>query len=170
MGRLERFTTAQNASDAGFESALTEIRRGRKEGHWIWYVFPQLSGLGSSGYSRLFAIDGEDEAIEFLRDAELRSRLLTIATAVADQLRDGASLRALMGSDVDARKLVSSLTLFGEVARRLTQVESDAGTGSIADVAAEVLAVAGAQGYPACAYTLRALRDPRRRGPTSGNR
>jgi uncharacterized protein (DUF1810 family) len=66
MSRLTRFMSAQNAAEAGFASALDEIRSGRKQGHWIWYVFPQLSGLGTSALSRTFGIDGEEEAIEFL--------------------------------------------------------------------------------------------------------
>src|SRR4029079_17352418 len=105
MSRLERFKEAQNASHAGFESALAEIRAGGKRGHWIWYIFPQLDGLGTSGNSRAFAIEGEKEAADFLRDLELRSRLLTVATAVAEQLKTGKtpSLRALMASDIDTQ-------------------------------------------------------------------
>lgn len=163
MTRLERFRTAQNATESGFQSALDEVRRGRKQGHWIWYIFPQLSGLGTSEHSRLFAIDGEDEAIDFLHDSELSSRLLAIASAVADQLRGGATLRALMGSDVDAKKVVSSLTLFRAVAERLNQVERDAALEAIADVAGDVLTVADSQGFPVCAYTLRTLHDTRLR-------
>jgi uncharacterized protein (DUF1810 family) len=158
MERLERFKSAQNSPDAGFESALEEIRAGRKRGHWIWYVFPQLSGLGASGMSRAYAIEGEQEAAEFLHDAELRSRLLTISRAVADRLRSGrASLAALMGSEIDAQKLVSSLTLFGDVARKLHGFEGGVEYDALARVADEVLAAAAAQGYPPCAYTRRFL-------------
>ena len=138
MSRLDRFREAQNSPRAGFESALDELRSGGKSGHWICYVFPQLSGLGTSGPSRTFAIDGEHEAIEFLRDSELRSRLLTIATAVAEQLRTGISLRTLMGSGIDATKVVSSLTLFGQVARKLHGIEGDVAYSSMAEVANEV--------------------------------
>lgn len=159
MSRLERFRKAQNSPHSGFESALDEIRTGRKTGHWIWHVFPQIAGLGTSAVSQTFAIDGEDEAAEFLRDSELRSRLLTAADAVAGQLRTGrvASLRALMGSDVDARKLVSSLTLFGHVARKLYETEGIDACSLIANVAEGVLAAAASQGYPPCAYTLRRI-------------
>ena len=161
MSRLERFREAQNSPHSGFESALGEIRSGAKTGHWIWYVFPQISGLGTSSLARTFAIEGEEEAAEFLRDSELRSRLLTITTAVAEQLRPGRarSLTALMGSDIDARKIVSSLTLFGHVARKLHQREGSDAYESLATVADEVLAAAAAQGSPACAYTLQALRQ-----------
>ena len=163
MEGLERFKKAQNSPETGFDSALREIRSGRKRGHWIWYVFPQLSGLGTSEFSRSFAIDGEDEAVRFLQDPELRERLRTIASAVADQLRsgDGGSLRALMGSEVDARKVVSSLTLFGDVAKQMYQIDKNDELNSIAMVADEVLTAAAAQGYPACAYTLRRLREMR---------
>ena len=160
MSRLQRFKNAQNSSHAGFKSALNELRAGGKRGHWIWYVFPQISGLGTSGPSRTFAIDGEQEAVEFLRDSELRSRLFTITSAIAEQLRAGSatSLTALMGSEIDARKLVSSLTLFGHLARKLDQTDGSDAFLRLANVADDVLAVAAAEGYPPCAYTLRRLR------------
>jgi uncharacterized protein (DUF1810 family) len=160
MSRLERFREAQNSSNAGFESALKELRTGGKTGHWIWYIFPQIDGLGTSGPSQTFAINGEEEAVEFLRDSELRSQLLTISDAAAEQLRTGRakSLRALMGSDIDAKKVVSSLTLFGAVAKKLHEVEGVDAYSSIARVADEVLAVAASQGYPPCSYTLRRIR------------
>jgi uncharacterized protein (DUF1810 family) len=159
MSRLDRFKTAQASSHAGLASALAEIRSGGKTGHWIWYVFPQIEGLGTSGTSQAFAIDGEDEAEEYLRDPELRTHFLSITTAVAEQLRtaEGPTLDALMGSAIDARKVVSSLTLFGHVARKLHAAESLEEYDAIASVADEVLAVAAAQGYPRCAYTLKRL-------------
>ena len=110
--------------------------------------------------AQTFAIDGDDEAVAFLRDSELRSRLLTITEAVAGQLRSGAALRTLMGSDVDARKVVSSLTLFGHVARRLSEAEGGDLYEAVAAVAAEVLNLAASQGYPPCSYTLGRLRLP----------
>jgi uncharacterized protein (DUF1810 family) len=157
MSWLERFKAAQDSTGSGFETALGEIRAGAKRGHWIWYVFPQLAGLGSSPLSQSFAIDGEEEAAGYLRDAELRSRLLTIATAVAEQLRKGKSLRGLMGSEIDAQKVVSSLTLFGRVARKLHEADGTNTYDSLAAIADEVLAAAASQGYPPCAYTLRRL-------------
>jgi uncharacterized protein (DUF1810 family) len=154
---LQRYKDAQASPHAGFQAALKEIRHGAKRGHWIWYMFPQLDGLGSSALSRAFAIHGTDEAEAFLRDDELRTRLLTITEAVADQLRSGTSLDRLMGSDIDARKVVSSLTLFGHVARKLDALEHDESLASLADVAAEVLTRAVVDGYPPCTYTLRLL-------------
>ena len=159
MSRLERFKSAQAAADSGFESALGEIRSGTKRGHWIWYVFPQLAGLGVSPTSQHFGIAGEAEAVEFLRDPDLRSRFLTIATAVADRLnaRQPASLRVLMGSDTDARKLVSSLTLFRHVAEQLHAGERQDVFEQIASVSDEVLSIAAREGYPPCEYTRKKL-------------
>lgn len=158
MAGLDRFRDAQDSPYDGFESALDEVRTGGKSGHWIWYVFPQISGLGTSGASKTFAIDGQVEAMEFLRDSDLRSRYLTISQAVAEQLRAGRPLRALMGSDIDTKKLVSSLTLFGHVAKQLHEAEGVGAYSSVAIVADEVLALAATQGYPPCAYTLQRLR------------
>ena len=158
MAALDRFKDAQNSSYGGFESALDEMRTGAKRGHWIWYVFPQVSGLGYSDASKTFAIDGEDEAEEFLRDSELRSRFLAIAQAVHEQLKTGKDLRALMGSRIDAQKVVSSLTLFGHVAKKLHETEGLEAYRSVATVADEVLSLAATQGYPPCAFTLRRLR------------
>jgi len=158
MSRLERFKSAQKSGDTGFETALAEIRAGRKRSHWIWYVFPQLSGLGTSAMSRSFALEGEEEALEYMRDPVLRSRLLEIASAVADQLRTSkVALSDLMGSDIDAQKVVSSLTLFGPVARKLHGIEGLAEYEKLGTVADELLAAAASQGYPACSYTRRFL-------------
>jgi len=156
VSRLDRFRDAQASAHAGFESAMEELRAGGKRSHWIWYIFPQIEGLGASALSKKFALKGEQEAAEFLSDAELRSRLLRITRLVAEQLRSGKgkSLSALMGSDIDARKVVSSLTLFAHVARKLHEVE---GMESIADAADEVLTLAASQGYPLCSHTLRCI-------------
>lgn len=161
MPRLDRFKTAQASPHSGFARALAEIRSGGKTGHWIWYVFPQLAGLGMSAAAQAFAIACEDEAVEYLRDAALRLHLLSMTTAVAEQLRAGApSLEGLMGSAIDARKVVSSLTLFRHVARKLQAVEPRDEYASLIAMADEVLAAAAAQGYPACAYTLKRLGQP----------
>jgi uncharacterized protein (DUF1810 family) len=154
---LERFKKAQARSDSGFESALAEMHAGRKRGHWIWYVFPQLSGLGVSDSSKIYGISGVAEAIEYLRDPVLCSRLLTITTAVAQRLRQGISMTELMGSHIDALKLVSSLTLFGHVAKSLHSAETNKEQGVLANVAEEVLLLAESEGYQRCRYTLQHL-------------
>lgn len=156
-GRLERFRQAQDHPHAGFESALHEIQAGRKRGHWIWYVFPQLAGLGVSSHSTLYGIEGVEEATEYLRDHLLRSRLLAISTAVAEQLRRSVPLQTLMGSSIDAHKLVSSLTLFGAVAKKLYDADGTDEYGSLARVADEVLAAAASAGHERCTYTLAAV-------------
>ena len=143
--RYARFTSAQDSTSAGFESALREIRGGRKTGHWIWYVLPQLSGLGASEMSRTFALRDAADAADYVRDSGLGPRLLTIVAAIAEQLatRPGLSVATLMGSEIDARKLVSSLTLFERVA-----------AGALADASRTLLGRAAAEGYPRCAFTL----------------
>ena len=150
---LDRFKEAQAQRASGFESALLEIQSGQKRGHWIWYDFPQLSGLGRSTMSRIYGIAGKEEAAEYHRDPLLRSRYLTVATAVAGQLARGVSFDVLMNSSIDAMKVVSSLTLFGHVARRLHAAEGVAEHKSIADVADRLLQKADAEGYPPCRVT-----------------
>ena len=158
MSRLERFKTAQESPGSGFDTALAEIRAGRKRSHWIWYIFPQLAGLGGSARSKTFAIEGEDEAEDYLRDPLLRARLLEIAAAAAGQLQDSTTpLAQLMGSEIDAQKLVSSMTLFGDVARTLHGIEGLDEYEALATAADRVLTVAASQGYPACAITRRVL-------------
>ena len=157
MTLLNRFKDAQDGAGGGvsFEEALGEIQSGGKQSHWIWYVFPQIAGLGSSGYAVRYAIADVDEAIEYLRDETLRTRLLTITRAVAEQIRPPRStpLTRVMGSRIDAQKLVSSLTLFGRVA----EDANDAEAAELASLAREVLAIADTQGFPPCQHTLAAL-------------
>jgi uncharacterized protein (DUF1810 family) len=152
---LERFVEAQDG-DATYESALAEIRAGRKYTHWIWFVFPQLAGLGLSPTSQFYAIADRDEAERYLRHPVLGARLLTITSAVAEQIRRGRRLDALMGSQIDAVKLVSSMTLFAAVARRL-QEAGDPSQADIAAAAEDVLLLANAQGYAPCGRTRRQL-------------
>lgn len=102
---------------SGFAAALAELQTTGKQSHWIWYVFPQLTGLGSSSAARMFSISGESEARDYLRDEVLRARLLMASEAVLDRLNDGLPLRRVMGSEIDVLKLVSSLTLFERVAQ-----------------------------------------------------
>jgi uncharacterized protein (DUF1810 family) len=101
------------------ERALAEIRDGRKRTHWMWYLFPQVAGLGESSESRRYAIASLDEARDFLTHPLLGPDYLRIVDEVWHQVveRD-VSVHALFGSPDDA-KLVSSLTLFAGVARRL---------------------------------------------------
>lgn len=156
MERLARFKVAQASPGSGLESALAELRAGRKTGHWIWYVFPQLAGLGRSAMAEEFAVADRDEAVAYLEDPLLRHRLLTAATLVADQQQHGVSLSRLMGAPVDVLKLVSSMTLFGEIARRLSETVDDE-YARLAEAADRILGAAAAEEYPPCAHTLRSL-------------
>jgi|UPI0000E91ADA uncharacterized protein (DUF1810 family) len=103
---LDRFVSAQEAS---YESALAEIRRGRKRSHWMWFVFPQLVGLGRSETARHYAIASLDEARAYLAHPLLGTRLRACVEALQDL--DHGSAEAVFG-DIDALKLRSSLTLF----------------------------------------------------------
>ena len=149
---LERFHQAQAGSSVGYDTALAEIRRGRKTSHWIWYIFPQLEGLGRSSTARAFALRDLAEACEYLRDPVLRARYEEIANAVSDQLARGTALEELMGGRTDALKLVSSLTLFRAAAQRLA-VE-DPTFDSLAQLCDSILGRTSAQGYPPCVQTL----------------
>jgi uncharacterized protein (DUF1810 family) len=137
-----------HAQDAGgFAQAIGELRAGAKRSHWIWYIFPQLAGLGSSPMAEMYALRGVEEAEAYLRDPVLRERLLAAMNAVRGH---ASSLRTLMGSQIDALKLVSSMTLFREVARR---VKDD----DVRDAADAILSAAGRQGFPECEFTKRAF-------------
>ena len=145
---------------AGFESALAEIRAGGKRSHWIWYVFPQLAGMGHSAMSQTYGLDGIDEAEAYLRDPLLRSRLLTISSAITEQIdrQPRRILGRVMGAPIDVAKLVSSMTLFGAIAKRLHAAEGLDECASMAHVAERILVAAAAEGYPPCQFTLSRLR------------
>jgi uncharacterized protein (DUF1810 family) len=105
---LERFVAAQDAGGT-YARAVDELRRERKTSHWMWFVFPQIAGLGSSPMSRKFAIGSLAEAQAYLRHPVLGPRLLECAGIVAQAQTPSAEL--ILGY-VDARKLHSSATLF----------------------------------------------------------
>jgi uncharacterized protein (DUF1810 family) len=111
---LHRFLRAQNnGTPSVYDSALEELERGRKAGHWIWFVLPQLRGLGRSDMAQLYGLDGLEEAHAYLADPLLRQRLEQVIDVISAQLlRPGQSLERLMGGELDATKTVSSLTLF----------------------------------------------------------
>jgi uncharacterized protein (DUF1810 family) len=152
---LERFKEAQKGDLA---TALAELRAGRKQSHWIWYVFPQLRGLGSSPHAVHYGVDGVGEARAYLQDSLLRTRYREALAIVHAQVVDNhLRLERLMGAHIDALKLVSSLTLFEHVASPPHDTEkSGAGDelSGIATLAREVLAVAEAQGFRQCQFTL----------------
>lgn len=108
---LSRFLTAQD-SYSQYKTALEEIRNGRKRSHWMWFVFPQLKGLGHSYNADYYGIAGADEARAYWLHPMLRDRLREITEALL--LLDGLSARQIFG-EVDAMKLRSSMTLFWKV-------------------------------------------------------
>jgi uncharacterized protein (DUF1810 family) len=109
---LERFLQAQ-AQGGSYERALAELKAGRKTGHWIWWVFPQLKGLGSSHNSTYYGLADEAEAAAYLAHPVLGMRYLECVEVVHGHLcKGGVSLLGLMGSEVDVLKLRSSLLLF----------------------------------------------------------
>ena len=148
---LDRFKRAQEGAGS-FATALAELEAGRKRSHWIWYIFPQLAGLGQSSAAIHYGLQGVEEATAYLRDPVLRDRLLRATDAVVTQLqRDpGRSLVDVMGSEIDALKLVSSMTLFREVARRASDPDLAAKADALLDTARR-------QGYRECEFTRNRL-------------
>lgn len=172
MGRLDRFRDAQAAPHAGFSAALRELEAGRKTGHWIWYVFPQLAGLGHSSTAVYYGLADPTEAADYLRDPVLGDRLVQAAAAAARHLTGpGAlSVMALMGSVIDAQKLVSSMTLFGQVAERLRATSAEPRFAAMAEHARAILAAAATAGYERCAFTAARLDRSAPGGPAPGSR
>lgn len=153
---LTRFKDAQGARHAGFADALRELGAGRKTSHWIWYVFPQLQGLGRSPQATRYGLAGPAEAAAYVRDPLLAERLVTAAAAVRAHVVDRpqpARLRDVMGSEIDALKLVSSMTLFARIAREAAAETHSPALAALADHADAILAAAAAEGYERCAFT-----------------
>ena len=110
MYDLERFYEAQ---EYDYETALSEIRNGRKESHWMWYIFPQVSGLGRSTMAEYYAIRSREEAKAYIEDPVLGKRLIEISQALLQVDSDDAE--EVMGWP-DNLKLRSCMTLVAEVA------------------------------------------------------
>src|SRR5690348_16985075 len=105
---LARFKAAQDAAGT-YAAAVEELRRGRKTSHWMWFVFPQIAGLGQSQMSRTYSISSLDEARAYLADPVLGPRLVECATLVLEA--SASSAEAIFGA-IDTQKLRSSMTLF----------------------------------------------------------
>jgi uncharacterized protein (DUF1810 family) len=106
MADLSRFVEAQATT---YQTALAELRRGRKASHWMWFVFPQIQGLGSSSTARFYAIADLAEARAYLAHPVLGPRLLEVVAAI--NALPGGDAHAVFGAPDDL-KLRSSLTLF----------------------------------------------------------
>lgn len=107
MYDLSRFLTIQ---ERFYDRALNEIKTGRKYTHWIWFIFPQLKGLGHSRNALYYGIENLDEAKEYLEEEILRERLLEICQAVLEL--ESNDITYIMGGHTDEKKLLSSMTLF----------------------------------------------------------
>jgi uncharacterized protein (DUF1810 family) len=114
---LNRFVTAQDEGGT-YERALAELRAGSKRSHWMWFVFPQVAGLGRSPTAQYYAISGVDEARAYLAHPVLGPRLVECAEALA-ALPTHDAVSVLGG--VDAQKLRSSMTLFLRAAQTATE-------------------------------------------------
>jgi uncharacterized protein (DUF1810 family) len=109
---LQRFVDAQDAGGT-YDTALAELRAGSKRSHWMWFVFPQVAGLGRSAMAQRYAISGPAEARAYLAHPVLGPRLVESARALTG-LDTGDAVAVLGG--IDAQKLQSSMTLFAAVA------------------------------------------------------
>jgi len=107
---LDRFVRAQDLRGT-YDHALEELRREHKTGHWMWFIFPQVAGLGQSPTSKQYAISSLEEAKAYLLHPVLGPRLLECARVIAAAENPSAS--QILG-DVDAQKLRSSMTLFSK--------------------------------------------------------
>ena len=106
---LDRFIEAQNRFDT-YQTALKEVKAGKKETHWIWYIFPQMRGLGKSERSKFYAIQDRDEAIAYINNPVLRDRLVEITEAVYNSEK---TVYEIFGND--AIKVRSCMFLFASV-------------------------------------------------------
>lgn len=106
---LQRFHRAQAGT---FEAAFEELKKGRKQSHWMWFIFPQIRGLGFSETSRRYAIHDLQEAEEYLQDPLLADRLIRLCSLLLDL--EGKTAHEIFGSPDDL-KLRSSMTLFSSV-------------------------------------------------------
>lgn len=111
---LDRFLTAQASTYAGYTQALSEMRSGGKKSHWIWYIFPQIAGLGRSSFAQLYAIADLNEAREYLMHPILSLRLREITNVILSFPED-ADPDIFMMAHIDSMKLRSSMTLFDAV-------------------------------------------------------
>ena len=106
---LQRFLSAQ---EYDYSIALREIQNGRKQSHWIWYIFPQIKGLGRSYQSQFYGIANRQEAEAYLAEPTLNARLREITLALLEH-KDKTAQQILGG--IDAKKVLSSMTLFDAI-------------------------------------------------------
>lgn len=112
INSLDRFLQAQELK---YATALKEIQKGKKRTHWMWYIFPQLRGLGKSNMSYVYGINGIDEAKAYLAHPVLSARLIEICEALLEH-KDKCAYDIF--GDIDDMKLQSSMTLFSYVSEK----------------------------------------------------
>lgn len=106
---LQRFLDAQ---ETAYPEALAEIRKGRKQGHWMWFIFPQITGLGHSTLAQYYAIGNRQEAADYLKHPVLGNRLIKLSSELL--FLEESNPQQIFGY-TDSMKLRSSMTLFYEV-------------------------------------------------------
>ena len=117
MTDLTRFVLAHEEK---FDSALLELETGQKTSHWMWYIFPQMLGLGTSEMSIKYAITDESEAIGYLQNSLLFDHLAAVTKAIHRHVVVmNEQVLYILGSDIDVIKLKSSLRLFSPLAKQL---------------------------------------------------
>lgn len=109
---VKRFIEAQNREYAGYKQALEEVRSGRKRTHWIWYIFPQVKGLGYSPMANFYGIKDREEGEDYLLHPTLNDRIHEISSALLQH--KGKAAIDIFGS-IDSMKVRSSMTLFDEL-------------------------------------------------------
>lgn len=114
MESLNRFLDAQESSYSGYQVALAEMKSGGKQSHWIWYIFPQIEGLGRSSTATYYAIQDLEEAKAFLNHPVLRARLREITQVILSYPADTDPNQFMM-APIDAMKLKSSMTMFDAI-------------------------------------------------------
>ena len=148
---LRRFIDAQDGGTStrrdmtAFEAATEELRNGKKVGHWIWFIFPQIE-IGQSEMARKYAIKSLAEAEDFLKNRILRDRLLSTSEIVISQLKNGVNPEVLLGGSTDCLKLSSSMTLFKGISQRLDDF-------ALEQVCGDVLKLLVKSSIPLCAAT-----------------
>ena len=146
---LERFREAQKEMHL---TAKCELASGAKRTHWIWYIFPQLKGLGHSNMCKHYDIQSGDEACAYLQDESLFKNYVELLSIVKIQLTKGISLNNLFNGSTDAKKFISSLTLFNLAAKHLLS-ENFYQLSAFVELTNNLLKIIQTQGYKTCTHT-----------------
>jgi len=155
---LDRFLKAQEHGDpATYAVALRELRQGSKDSHWIWYVFPQLQGLGYSGHARYYGLRDLEEARAYLLEPTLCHRYREALSALVSAMAKGRGIISIL-SDVDALKTVSSATLFHQVLRN-TDTPLPEALMAISNLMDELFVLIQVDGLQPCLRTQEMLRE-----------